>query len=75
MRFEIFNTRTNEIITSRSTRNAASRLVDKLDNEYGAYVHGIREIPSGDIIRDRNGMRCWSILSLLPLTDAEKAVR
>jgi hypothetical protein len=74
-RYQIFNTRTGETVSSRSTRKAASRLVDKLDSQYGAYVHGVREIPAGDVIRDRNGMQRRSILSMLPLTDAEKAVR
>jgi hypothetical protein len=66
-RYQIFNSRTGETISSRSTRKAASRLVGKLDNKYGAYVHGIREIPAGDIVTLRGGITRRSILSNLPL--------
>jgi hypothetical protein len=39
--FQIINSRTKEVVGQRTTRKAASRLVDKLDNQYGAYVHTI----------------------------------
>jgi hypothetical protein len=45
-RFQVFNIRTGEVVTTRSTRKAAQRRADKLDLEYGAINYGVREIPS-----------------------------
>ena len=42
--FQVINQRTKQVVGNRKTRKAARRLVDKLDNAYGAYVHSIVEV-------------------------------
>lgn len=40
--YHIINQRTGDVVATRKTFKAARRLVDRLDNEYGAYVHFTR---------------------------------
>ena len=42
--YQIINKRTGEVVGTRKLYRAARKLVDKLDNEYGAYVHFTRYI-------------------------------
>lgn len=40
--YQVINTRTNEVVGTRKSIKLARRLVDKLDNQYGAYVHTVK---------------------------------
>jgi hypothetical protein len=44
MRYLLINSKTNEKVGDFSTRQRASRKQDKLDNEYGGYIHHIKEV-------------------------------
>lgn len=43
--FQIINNQTKQIAGNRKTRTAARRLVDKLDNQHGGYIHQIVDMP------------------------------
>lgn len=41
--FQVINRKTGFVVGTYSTKQRARNAVDKKDNEYGAYVHSIRE--------------------------------
>lgn len=44
MRYLLINSKTGKTVGNFSTKERARRKRDKLDNEYGGYVHHIREV-------------------------------
>jgi hypothetical protein len=43
IKFQVYNRRNGKVAGEYGTRLRALRAVDKADNRYGAYAHGIRE--------------------------------
>lgn len=42
--YAVIDRHTNTVVSKHSTRIAASRKVDRLDNAYGAYRHTVRRL-------------------------------
>jgi hypothetical protein len=47
MKFQVWNTRTNTLIGTYSTKNRARNKREKMDLIYGCYAHSIKEVENG----------------------------
>ena len=44
MKYQVYNRKTQKIIGTYSNLKTARRKRDRADNDYGSYIHAIREI-------------------------------
>lgn len=48
IRYDIIDRKTGFKVGSAKTRNGATRVIDRKDNEYGAYIHYAKPVYEGE---------------------------
>jgi hypothetical protein len=49
MKYQVYNRQTQKVVGTYVNRKTALKKRDKADNEYGSYVHTIREVLTQEV--------------------------